>query len=105
MSTSVDSHDLYDLYRDLDARLARERYAELDSGPAPKREDETRYSLSQWQLMWRKFVRNRAALVGGIVIVSLYVVALFGNFVAPQRAWPVHLGNKCLKDWGAGWNF
>ena len=83
MSTSIDSQDLYDLYRDLDARLQKERYAELEAGPAQKREDEAKYSLSQWQLMWRKFVRNRAALVGGIIIVSFYVVAIFGNFIAP----------------------
>lgn len=63
MSASIESQDLYDLYRDLDARLAQERYAELEEGPAQKREDEAKYSLSQWQLMWRKYVRNRAALI------------------------------------------
>ena len=82
MSTTFNSHDLYDLYRDLDTRLQKERYAELEAG-VQKKEDETKYSLSQWQLMWRKYVRNRAALVGGIVILSFYIVALFGNFVAP----------------------
>lgn len=83
MSTSVESQELYDLYRDLDARLQRERYAEIEEGISQKREDETKYSLSQWQLMWRKYVRNRAALVGGIIIVFFYLVALFGNFIAP----------------------
>jgi len=83
MSTSIESHDLYDLYRDLDARLAEERYAEIEEGPVQAKEEEAKYSLSQWQLMWRKYVRNRAALIGGIVIVLFYVVALFGNFVAP----------------------
>ena len=83
MSTTFDPQDLYDLYRDLDTQLAKERYAELEEGQIAKNEDENRYSLSQRQLMWRKFVRNRAALIGGIVIVTLYIVALFANFVAP----------------------
>jgi peptide/nickel transport system permease protein len=33
--------------------------------------------------MWRKFVRNRAALAGGVVILSFYLVALFANFLSP----------------------
>jgi peptide/nickel transport system permease protein len=82
-STSAESQDLYDLYRDLDARLAQERYAEIEEGPSQQTEDETKYSMSQWQLMWRKYVRNRAALIGGIIILSFYMVALFGDFVAP----------------------
>ena len=36
MSTSVESQDLYDLYRDLDARLQKERYAELESWAGPR---------------------------------------------------------------------
>ena len=82
-TNSVESQELYDLYRDLDARLAEERYADVEEGPAQTREDETKYSMSQWQLMWRKYVRNRAALIGGIIIVSLYTMAVFGNFIAP----------------------
>jgi peptide/nickel transport system permease protein len=33
--------------------------------------------------MWRKFIRNRAALIGGVVVVLFYVSALFANFLAP----------------------
>ena len=50
MSTSLESQNLYDLYRDLDARLAEERYAEIEEGPTQTREQEAKYSLSQWQL-------------------------------------------------------
>ncbi|HLG52076.1 MAG TPA: ABC transporter permease [Chloroflexota bacterium] len=39
--------------------------------------------VSQWRLMGRRFVRNRAALVGGVVIGILYLTALFANFLAP----------------------
>jgi peptide/nickel transport system permease protein len=38
---------------------------------------------SQWQLMWWKFKRHRMAMVGGIVVLIYYTVALFADFVAP----------------------
>jgi peptide/nickel transport system permease protein len=41
------------------------------------------YGASQWRLMWRKFVRNKAALGGGIVIFLFYLIAAFGPFIAP----------------------
>jgi peptide/nickel transport system permease protein len=78
------SEDLFDLYRELDRKLKEERYAEdIVDGAAQARQDEKRYALSQWRLMWRKFVRNRAAVAGGVVILSFYLVALFANFLAP----------------------
>ena len=39
---------------------------------------------SQWQLMWWKFRRHRLAMVSLIVIVFLYIVAVFAGFFAPQ---------------------
>ncbi len=33
--------------------------------------------------MWRKFLRNKAAVIGGIIIVLLYLTALFADFIAP----------------------
>jgi peptide/nickel transport system permease protein len=84
LTLEAQSDQLFDLYRELDARLAQERYAEdVVAGAAARREDEGRYSLSQWQLMWRKFVRNRAALTGGIIILLFYITALFAQFLAP----------------------
>jgi len=41
------------------------------------------YGASQWQLMWRKFKRNRAALLGGIIIALLYLGAILADFIAP----------------------
>lgn len=41
------------------------------------------YGASQWRLMWRKFVRNRVAVVGGAVILLFYLVAAFAGFFAP----------------------
>lgn len=41
------------------------------------------YGASQWKLIWRKFIRNKAALGGGIVILLFYLAAIFGGFLAP----------------------
>src|SRR5258706_9201946 len=48
--------------------------------------DEKRYATTQLQLIRRRFLRNRAALVGGGVIAAFYLVALFANFLAPYDA-------------------
>ena len=82
MSYDKESQALFELYRELDKEPAEQRYAE-DVVDIVETADETRYSLSQWQLMWRKFRRNRAALIGGIIITLLYLMALFGDFIAP----------------------
>lgn len=47
------------------------------------REEEARYGLSQWQLIWRRFLHSRTAVVGGLVIIALYLTALGANFLAP----------------------
>jgi peptide/nickel transport system permease protein len=88
MSTSLQSEKLFELYRDLDRRHILEAEEAALAGaaigvPVTKRDDESRFALSQGQLMWRKFVRNRAALVGGTVILLFYISALFANFLAP----------------------
>jgi peptide/nickel transport system permease protein len=46
-------------------------------------EDEKRYTASQLEVIRRRFLRNRVALVGGIVVLVFYMVALFANFLAP----------------------
>ena len=42
-----------------------------------------RFMVSQWRLIGRRFTHNRAALIGGTVVVILYLMALFSNFLAP----------------------
>ncbi len=84
MNALTRSQELFDLYRELDRRRdADELTADDLAATAVVAVDERRYALSQWQLMWRKFVRNRAALTGGIVIVAFYLGALFANFIVP----------------------
>ncbi len=80
MKHTEQSQKLFTLYEELDvssAELADEVTGETIS------EDEARYAASQWKLMWRKFLRNKAALIGGIVILLMYLMALFANFLAP----------------------
>ncbi len=36
-----------------------------------------------WRLIWGKFVRNRVAVVAGAIILFMYFVALFAEFLAP----------------------
>jgi peptide/nickel transport system permease protein len=40
-------------------------------------------SLSPTQLAWRKLKKNRLAVTGGIVLIVLYTIAIFGPFLAP----------------------
>ncbi len=39
--------------------------------------------LSVWRLMWRRFLRNRLAVGGGIVLIILYILVIFADFFAP----------------------
>ena len=41
------------------------------------------FGASQWKLVWRKFMKNRAAIIGGVVIGLYYLGALLAGFIAP----------------------
>ena len=49
------------------------------------RDEETPKVLiaGQWQLIWRKFRRHRLAMVGAVVTILIYLVAIFAEFLAP----------------------
>ena len=40
----------------------------------------------QWRLVWWKFKKHRLAVAGGIVVLLIYLVALFAEFLAPDGA-------------------
>ena len=46
-------------------------------------EEERIYVASQWQLMWWRFRKHRLAVASAIVIILLYIVAMFCEFLAP----------------------
>jgi peptide/nickel transport system permease protein len=41
------------------------------------------YVASQWKLVWWRFRKHRLALVGTVVVILIYLTALFAEFVAP----------------------
>jgi peptide/nickel transport system permease protein len=47
--------------------------------------EEAHFAASQIQLTWRRFRRNKAAIAGGVIVLLYYLVALFGDFIAPYR--------------------
>ena len=47
------------------------------------RSKEDYYLASQWTLMLRKLKKHKLAKVSFIVLVALYLMALFADFLAP----------------------
>lgn len=45
--------------------------------------EERFYLASQWQLMWQKFRNHKLAVIGSIILILLYLMALFADFLAP----------------------
>ena len=41
------------------------------------------FVASQWQLMWWRFRRHQMAMISAIVVILIYMVALFAEFLAP----------------------
>jgi len=46
--------------------------------------EEKFYIASQWQLMWRKFIKHKLAVFGGTVLAIFYVIAIFCEFFSTQ---------------------
>jgi len=42
--------------------------------------EEKYYVASQWQLMWRKFIKHKLAIFGGAVLAIFYIIAIFCEF-------------------------
>lgn len=52
--------------------------------------DEPRTILTIRHLMWRRFRRNRLAMLGGIFLICMYLSALFAGFLAPYGVRTTH---------------
>ena len=51
---------------------------------APTSQEDTKIeAASRWQLMWWKFRKDRLAVVGGIVVILTYLIAINAEFFAP----------------------
>ncbi|MGF3522823.1 MAG: hypothetical protein ACQXXJ_06980, partial [Candidatus Bathyarchaeia archaeon] len=47
-----------------------------------------RRSASQWAVAWRRFKRNKAGVVGLIIVIGVVFVGIFGDLMAPYPAFP-----------------
>jgi peptide/nickel transport system permease protein len=77
--TTSKSEELFKLYEGLSDTSEHLEPEDL----ADQKSLEAIYAASQWQLMWRKFIRNKVAILGGVVILLYYLGALLAGFVAP----------------------
>jgi peptide/nickel transport system permease protein len=74
------SEALRQRYRELaEAEEARALDAEISA----LTEAEVKFAASQWTMIWRRFRRNRAAIIGGIVVLLFYLGAVFADPIAP----------------------
>jgi len=46
--------------------------------------EEKYYVASQWQLMWRKFIKHKLAIFGGVILAIFYIMAIFCEFFSTQ---------------------
>ncbi len=51
------------------------------------------YVASQGQLMWRKFIKHKLAILGGVVIGILYILAIFCEFFSTYNMHEFHMEN------------
>jgi len=42
--------------------------------------EEKFYVATQWQLMWRKFIKHKLAILGGVILATFYIIAIFCEF-------------------------
>ncbi|NIR86708.1 ABC transporter permease, partial [Candidatus Bathyarchaeota archaeon] len=45
-------------------------------------------SASQWAVAWRRFKRNKAGVLGLIIVIGVFFVGIFGSFFAPYPSRP-----------------
>jgi len=57
-------------------------------------EEERIFVATQWQLMWWKFRKHKLAMLGGIVTILIYLVAIFAEFLSPVRANAIGIGYR-----------
>lgn len=55
-----------------------------DTRTKQEKKNDKYYYASQWSLMMRKFRKHKLAMASTILLAFFYLVAIFGNFVAPQ---------------------
>ena len=51
-----------------------------------KREQDELYTISQGKLKWKRFTKNKLAVAGGVILIIIYLIAIFCDFLAPYSA-------------------
>jgi peptide/nickel transport system permease protein len=59
-----------------------------------ERFERRRKARSQFDLMWRRLVANRLAIVGGVIVVAMILMALFAPLLAPADPIEMELSDK-----------
>jgi ABC-type dipeptide/oligopeptide/nickel transport system permease subunit len=52
------------------------------------KKESKRRGASQWAVAWRRFRRNKAGVFGLIIVIAVFLVGIFGSFLAPYPARP-----------------
>ena len=60
----------------------------MTSKKEQKNKNAKRRGASQWAVAWRRFKRNRAAVVGLAIVLVVVFLAVFGRFFAPYPSRP-----------------
>lgn len=60
----------------------------MNDATLPKLETTPRRTaeMGQWALIWRRFRRHKLAFWSGVIILSIYLIAVFAEFVAPYSS-------------------
>ena len=58
---------------------------------APTKIKQSLYAASEWKLIWLQFRKNKAAVFSAVVLLIMYLVALFAGFFAPYDPYSQHL--------------
>ncbi len=57
--------------------------AVISPNPAVAEKEAKAYVAPQWKLVWWKFRKHKLALISGVIVTLIYLVALFVEFLAP----------------------
>ena len=69
----------------MEVAVAERERAPLPGGQEAVSEEERVYIASQWQLMWWRFRKHKMALASTVVLMIVYIIALFWEFLAPYE--------------------
>jgi peptide/nickel transport system permease protein len=83
MDSNIRSKEIFDLYEGIASRKGLLDVEDEAVDARTGKPLDKIFAASQWQLMWRKFVRNKMAIGGGIIILLLYLIAIFADFLVP----------------------